>query len=86
MTTEGPARDRLVAFRDRITESISAHGVPLKLDVAVPVGALDELMAAVRAAVAATAAGSCRSATSPRATSTSTCSTPGDPGRSPPTC
>ena len=38
VTTEGPARDRLVAFRDRITESISALGVPLKLDVAVPVG------------------------------------------------
>ena len=53
VTTEGPARDRLVAFRDRITESISAQGVPLKLDVAVPVGALDELMAAVRAALAA---------------------------------
>ena len=53
VTTEGPARERLIAFRDRITESISAQGVPLKLDVAVPVGALDELMAAVRAALAA---------------------------------
>ncbi len=53
VTTEGPARERLVAFRDRITESISAQGVPLKLDVAVPVGALDELMAAVRAALRA---------------------------------
>jgi FAD/FMN-containing dehydrogenase len=52
VTTEGPARERLVAFRDRITESINAQGVPLKLDVAVPVGALDELMAAVRAALA----------------------------------
>ena len=51
ITTEGPARERLVAFRDRITESINAHGVPLKLDVAVPVGALDELMAAVRASL-----------------------------------
>ena len=51
VTTEGPARDRLVAFRDRITESISALGVPLKLDVAVPVGALEELMAAVRRAI-----------------------------------
>ena len=48
VTTEGPQRERLIAFRDRITESISAQGVPLKLDVAVPVGALDELMAAVR--------------------------------------
>jgi FAD/FMN-containing dehydrogenase len=53
VTTEGPARERLVAFRDRITESISAQGVPLKLDVAVPVRALDDLMAAVRAALAA---------------------------------
>ena len=51
VTTEGPARDRLVAFRDRITESISALGVPLKLDVAVPVGALEELMVTVRALV-----------------------------------
>jgi FAD/FMN-containing dehydrogenase len=51
VTTEGPARERLVAFRDRITESISAVGVPLKLDVAVPVGALDELMVAVRTSV-----------------------------------
>ena len=51
VTTEGPARERLVAFRDRITESINAAGIPLKLDVAVPVGALDELMTAVRAAV-----------------------------------
>jgi FAD/FMN-containing dehydrogenase len=53
VTTEGPARERLVAFRDRITESISAQGVPLKLDVAVPVAALDELMGAVRGALAA---------------------------------
>jgi len=51
VTTEGPARDRLVSFRDRITESISALGVPLKLDVAVPVGALEALMVTVRRAV-----------------------------------
>ena len=51
VTTEGPARDRLVAFRDRITEAINALGVPLKLDVAVPVDRLDELMAAVRASI-----------------------------------
>jgi FAD/FMN-containing dehydrogenase len=44
VTTEGPARDRLVAFRDRIAEAIAARGVPLKLDVAVPVGALTALM------------------------------------------
>jgi FAD/FMN-containing dehydrogenase len=52
IATEGPARERLLAFRDRITESISAQGVPLKLDVAVPVAALGELMAAVRASLA----------------------------------
>lgn len=52
ITTEGPARDRLVAFRDRITESISALGVPLKLDVAVPVGCLDELLVMARRSVA----------------------------------
>ena len=52
VTTEGPPRDRLVAFRDRIAEAIAARGVPLKLDVAVPVGALGELMADARRSVA----------------------------------
>ena len=52
ITTEGPARDRLVAFRDRITESIAVQGVPLKLDVAVPVARLPELLVAARRAVA----------------------------------
>lgn len=52
VTTDGPARERLVAYRDRITESINAAGVPLKLDVAVPVSRLDELMAVVRSAIA----------------------------------
>ena len=52
VTTEGPPRDRLVAFRDRIAEAIAARGVPLKLDVAVPVGALGELVAAARRSVA----------------------------------
>ncbi|MET0146812.1 MAG: FAD-binding oxidoreductase [Ilumatobacteraceae bacterium] len=51
-TTEGPPRERLIAFRDRITESIAARGVPLKLDVAVPVGRLQELMDAVRRSLA----------------------------------
>ena len=50
--TDGPSRDRLIAFRDRITESISALGVPLKLDVAVPVTALAELMARTRSSLA----------------------------------
>jgi FAD/FMN-containing dehydrogenase len=51
VTTEGPARDRLVAFRDRIAEAIASSGIPLKLDVAVPVGALSELVADARRAV-----------------------------------
>ncbi|MBA3288339.1 MAG: FAD-binding oxidoreductase, partial [Acidimicrobiia bacterium] len=51
IATSGPARHGLLELRDRITESIAALGVPLKLDVAVPVGALAELMAEVRASV-----------------------------------
>lgn len=44
VTTEGPARDHLLMFRDRITEAINANGVPFKLDVAVGVDRLSELM------------------------------------------
>jgi FAD/FMN-containing dehydrogenase len=51
VTTEGPARDRLVAFRDRIAEAIAARGVPLKLDVAVPVAALGGLVDEARRSV-----------------------------------
>ncbi len=51
VATEGPPRDRLIAFRDRVTEAISALGVPLKLDVAVPVGVLAELVARAQGAV-----------------------------------
>lgn len=40
VTTEGPSRDQLMEFRDRITEAINAAGVPYKLDVAVPVAGL----------------------------------------------
>jgi len=52
VTTEGPARDRLVAFRDRIAEAIAAQGVPLKLDVAVPVATLGGLVTDARRSVA----------------------------------
>jgi len=52
VTTEGPARDRLVAFRDRIAEAIAAQGVPLKLDVAVPVATLGALVTDARRSVA----------------------------------
>ena len=55
IATDGPRREHLLAFRDRITESIAAaataSGTPtFKLDVAVPVVALDQLMAVARAA------------------------------------
>jgi FAD/FMN-containing dehydrogenase len=52
VTTEGPARDRLVAFRDRIAEAIAARGVPLKLDVAVPLATLGGLIDEARRSVA----------------------------------
>jgi FAD/FMN-containing dehydrogenase len=52
VTTEGPGRDRLVAFRDRIADAIAAQGVPLKLDVAVPVATLGGLVADARRSVA----------------------------------
>jgi FAD/FMN-containing dehydrogenase len=55
VTGEGPAREHLLAFRDRITEAINARGVPFKLDVAVPVDRLGELLTVARAAVAAQA-------------------------------
>jgi FAD/FMN-containing dehydrogenase len=44
VATEGPTRDQLMEFRDRITEAINAAGVPYKLDVAVPVTDLAHLM------------------------------------------
>ena len=40
----GPKREALYRVRDHITIAISALGVPLKLDVAVPVGNLDRLV------------------------------------------
>jgi FAD/FMN-containing dehydrogenase len=51
VTTEGPARDDLLRFRDRITEAINAQGVPFKLDVAVPVDRLADLLEVARDAV-----------------------------------
>ncbi|CAN5408447.1 FAD-binding oxidoreductase [soil metagenome] len=51
VTTDGPGREHLLAFRDRITEAINAVGVPFKLDVAVPVGRLTELLDVARSAV-----------------------------------
>ncbi|MDQ3738084.1 MAG: FAD-binding oxidoreductase [Actinomycetota bacterium] len=51
MAAGGPARDHLIEFRDRITESIAAEGTPLKLDVAVPPSALGELVDEARQTV-----------------------------------
>lgn len=48
---DGPAIDALFEFRDRVTEAISAAGVPLKLDVAVPTSALESLVYAARRSV-----------------------------------
>lgn len=55
IATDGPRRDHLLAFRDRITESIAtaatSSGTPTyKLDVAVPVAALDEVLAVAQEA------------------------------------
>ena len=47
----GPQRDLLYKIRDHITIAIGALGVPLKLDVAVPVQHLDRLMRRITAAV-----------------------------------
>ncbi len=51
VATDGPRRDHLLAFRDRVTEAIAAGGVPLKLDVAVPVSQLEPLVTAARRSV-----------------------------------
>jgi FAD/FMN-containing dehydrogenase len=47
----GSQRDQLYRIRDHVTIAIGARGVPVKLDVAVPVQQLDELVARVRAVV-----------------------------------
>ncbi len=49
----GPQRDQLYRIRDHVTIAIGAKGVPVKLDVAVPVHRLDELVTRVRAVVGA---------------------------------
>ncbi|MCB0955788.1 MAG: hypothetical protein KDB12_06470, partial [Ilumatobacter sp.] len=49
----GPQREDLFRIRDHVTIALGAAGVPLKLDVAVPVLDLDRLVRRVRAALAA---------------------------------
>jgi FAD/FMN-containing dehydrogenase len=50
VTSQGPSRNQMMEFRDRITEAINASGVPYKLDVAVPVAGLPALMEVAEAA------------------------------------
>ncbi len=47
----GPQREQLYRIRDHVTIAIGAKGVPVKLDVAVPLDRLDELVERVRALV-----------------------------------
>jgi FAD/FMN-containing dehydrogenase len=47
VATDSSGRDALMAFRDRITEAISARAVPFKLDIAVP---LDQLASVLEVA------------------------------------
>jgi FAD/FMN-containing dehydrogenase len=53
--SDAPGRHALWAYRESHTESISAVGVPVKLDVAVPLASLAEVCDALPGAVAAVA-------------------------------
>ena len=53
---DAPGQRALWAYREKHTEAISALGVPVKLDVSVPVAALAELVEELPAAVASVAA------------------------------
>jgi len=44
LATDGPARERLWRYREAHTESVNSEGVPVKLDVAVPVRELATLV------------------------------------------
>jgi FAD/FMN-containing dehydrogenase len=55
VATDEPGRERLWAYRERQTETISALGVPHKLDVTIPFRALAEFPERARLAVAAVA-------------------------------
>ncbi|HVT19998.1 MAG TPA: FAD-binding oxidoreductase, partial [Mycobacteriales bacterium] len=59
VATDARGRHALWAYRESHTESINAAGVPVKLDVAVPIGELPALVDALPAAVEAAAPGSC---------------------------
>jgi FAD/FMN-containing dehydrogenase len=53
MASDRPGRERLWAYRERHTESISAEGIPHKLDVTLPLGRLPEFERRVRGIIAA---------------------------------
>jgi FAD/FMN-containing dehydrogenase len=57
VATDARGRHALWAYRESHTESINAAGVPVKLDVAVPIGELPTLVDALPAAVEAAATG-----------------------------
>ncbi|MDP9436246.1 MAG: FAD-binding oxidoreductase [Actinomycetota bacterium] len=53
--TDGPTRRALWDYREKHTESISAEGVPVKLDVCLPLAELDAFVTELPAVVAAVA-------------------------------
>ena len=57
VATDAAGQRALWAYREQHTEAISAAGVPVKLDVAVPVSALPELVDRLPAAIATAAPG-----------------------------
>ncbi len=57
LATDRPGRERLWAYRERHTESISAEGIPHKLDVTLPLNRLPEFERRVRGTIAAINAG-----------------------------
>src|SRR3954470_12112877 len=55
VASDAAGRTRLWAFREKHTEAISAAGVPVKLDVSVPLGELPSLVAELPSVIAAVA-------------------------------
>jgi FAD/FMN-containing dehydrogenase len=57
VASDAPGRRALWAYREQHTEAISASGIPVKLDVSVPVRALPQLVTALPETVRAAAPG-----------------------------
>ena len=55
LASDSSGRERLWRYREALTESIAAAGVPVKLDVGVPLAALPELVAELPGLVASVA-------------------------------